>query len=299
MKRNLPRMAGQAVGLLLTACLLTGCAMLLERSYSAVEPYTDRYWDSSAEDTLRVENYQDLVTSLLMLIEERAEEGVIRCYGETGEFRQVSAAQAEVRRETTLGAYLLKDLRFSSESGNGYSTITFQMIYREDAEDLDTIMTLSDTQSLVDLLRLAVREELEKQTTRFTYDTPREDVLAAVETYWQELYRQELEEVRLAGEAVLLETEGEDELPPEEEDPPPEDAEEPPEETAETPRPEETEPEETEPSEQTEEPDAEPSEDDPDGEPEEEPIEYPPCPWPVRFYPDRETAEIVEVILQP
>ena len=294
MKRNLPRMAGRAVSLLLTACLLTGCAMLLERSYSVVEPYTDRYWDSSAEDTLRVENYQDLVTSLLMLIEERAEEGVIRCYGETGEFRQVAAAQAEVRRETTLGAYLLKDLRFSSESGNGYSTITFHMTYREDAEDLDTIMTLSDTQSLVDLLRLAVREELEKQTTRFTYDTPREDVLAAVETYWQELYRQELEDVRLAGEAVLLETEGEDEPPPEDEDQPPENAGEPPEEAAETPRPEEAEP-----SEQAGEPGAEPPEDEPDGEPEEETIEYPPCPWPVRFYPDRETAEIVEVILQP
>ncbi|MBD5150456.1 MAG: hypothetical protein HDT18_08865 [Oscillibacter sp.] len=294
MKRNLPRMAGQAAGLLLTACLLTGCAMLLERSYSVVEPYADRYWDSSAEDTLRVENYQDLVTSLLMLIEERAEEGVIRCYGETGEFRQVAAAQAEVRRETTLGAYLLKDLRFSSESGNGYSTITFHMTYREDAEDLDTIMTLSDTQSLVDLLRLAVREELEKQTTRFTYDTPREDVLAAVEAYWQELYRQELEEVRLAEEAVLLETEGEDELSPEEEDQSPENAEEPPEETVGTPEPEETEP-----SEQAEEPGAEPPEDDPDGEPEEEPIEYPPCPWLVRFYPDHETAEIVEVILRP
>ena len=293
MKGNLPRMAGQAVGLLLTACLLTGCAMLLERSYSVVEPYADRYWDTSAEDTLRVENYQDLVTSLLMLIEERAEEGVIRCYGETGEFRQVAAAQAEVRRETTLGAYLLKDLRFSSENGNGYSTITFHMTYREDAEDLDTIMTLSDTQSLVDLLRLAVREELEKQTARFTYDTPREDVLAAVETYWQELYRQEMEEVRLAGEAVLLETESADEPPPEDGDQTPENAEEPPEEPAEAPQPEEPES-----SEQTEEPAAEPPEDDPDGEPEEETIEYPPCPWLVRFYPDRETAEIVEVILR-
>ena len=293
MKRNLPRIAGQAVSLLLTACLLTGCAMLLERSYSVVEPYADRYWDSSAEDTLRVENYQDLVTSLLMLIEERAEEGVIRCYGETGEFRQVTAAQAEVRRETTLGAYLLKDLRFSSESGNGYSTITFQMTYREDAEDLDTIMTLSDTQSLVDLLRLAVREELEKQTAHFTYDTPREDVLAAVETYWQELYRQEMEEVRLAEEAVLLETEREEEPPPEDEDQIPENAEERPEEPVEMPEPEEAEP-----FEQDGEPVTEPPEDDPDGEPAEDPIEYPPCPWLVRFYPDHETAEIVEVILQ-
>lgn len=287
MKKNLLRTAGQAAGLLLTACLLTGCAMLLERSYSTVEPYADRYWDSSAEDTLRVENYQDLVTSLLMLIEERAEEGIIRCYGETGEFRQVVAAQTEVRRETTLGAYLLKDLRFSSENGNGYSTITFHMTYREDAEDLDAIMTLSDTQSLVDLLRLAVREELEKQTARFTYDTPREDVTAAVETLWQELCRQEMEDIQLAAEA-----EGVDAVPPEGGSQPPEVPEEAPEETAQTPEPEEAEP-----SGQAEDPDAEPSEDVP--EPAEETIEYPPCPWLVRFYPNYETAEIVEVILQP
>ena len=171
------------------------------------------------------------------------------------------------------------------------------MTYREDAEDLDAIMTLSDTQSLVDLLRLAIREELEKQATRFTYDTPRDDVLAAVEAYWQELYRQELEDVRLAEEAMLLEAEGEDESPPDDENQPPEGAEEPPEEPAETPEAEETEP--SEQTDQTEEPVAEPLEEDPDGEPAEEPIEYPPCPWLVRFYPDRETAEIVEVILQP
>ena len=63
----------------LALCLpLSGCASLLERSYSVVEPYADRYWDASAEDTLRAENYQDLVNSLLLLVEQRAEEGVIR-----------------------------------------------------------------------------------------------------------------------------------------------------------------------------------------------------------------------------
>ena len=67
-----------AVSFLAVCLLLSGCASLLERSYSVVEPYADRYWDASAEDTLRVENYQDLVNSLLMLIEERAEDGVIR-----------------------------------------------------------------------------------------------------------------------------------------------------------------------------------------------------------------------------
>ena len=47
-------------------------------SYSVSEPYADRYWDSGAEDTLRVDNYQDLVNSLLLLIVEGAEDGVIR-----------------------------------------------------------------------------------------------------------------------------------------------------------------------------------------------------------------------------
>ena len=56
--------------------LLSGCPALLERSYGVSEPYADRYWDSSAEDTLRVESYQDLVNSLLLLVEQRAEEGI-------------------------------------------------------------------------------------------------------------------------------------------------------------------------------------------------------------------------------
>ena len=39
----------------LPLCLaLCGCGMLLERSYSSVEPYANRYWDSGAEDTLLV-----------------------------------------------------------------------------------------------------------------------------------------------------------------------------------------------------------------------------------------------------
>ena len=113
----------------------------------------------------------------------------------------------------------------------------------EDAEDPASLMTLSDSQSLVDLLRLAVREELEKQTARFPYNTPREEVTGAVERLWRELQ--------------------EDAAPPA----------------------------------------AEPG---PEGEaavPEAaEPVmapEIPPCPWEIRFYPDAEATEIVEVLLVP
>lgn len=290
MKKFFSRMAGGAVGLLLAVCLLSGCAALLERSYSNVEPYADRYWDSGAEDTLRVESYQDLVNSLLLLIEEHAEEGVIRCYGEVGVFREVMAARQEVQKETTMGSYLLKELRLTHENGASYSTVTCHMTYREDAEDVSSIMVLSDSQSLVDLLRVTVREEREKLTARFSYDMPREDVSAAVESFWQELCLAEME-------AEAAETAGE--LPPvdlEETDAALEPGEEPPEETDGT---EELSGEEEaladpEPGEEAP---AEPEDNPVPQEPEEPVVEYPPCPWQVKFYPNKETAEIVEVLL--
>lgn len=287
---------GFGAGLLLAACLLTGCAALLERSYNVVEPYADRYWDSSAEDTLRVESYQDLVNSLLLLIEERAEEGVILCYGEAGEYREAMAAREEVRRETMLGSYLLRDITLSFENGVSYSTLTCQMTYRGDAEDVDSIMTLSDSQSLVDLLRLTVREERRKLTARFSYDTPREDVTAAVESFWQELCQAEMEEA--AQEAAA-------EIPPEEQPAEqPEEGAAPPEEAS----PGEEQPKETpedmsggEPAdggEAAQELGEEPSGGGTEEVPEPPPIEYPPCPWQIKFYPDKETAEIVEVLLK-
>lgn len=289
----------------LSALLLSGCAALLERSYSVEEPYADRYWDSSAEDTLRAESYQDLVNSLLLLIEQRAEEGIIRCYGEIGNRTEALAAREEIRRETMLGSYLLQNITMSFEENSSYTTLTCKMSYREDAEDIASIMTLSDSQSLVDLLRLSVREEREKLTAHFAYDTPQEDVTAAVESLWQELCRSEMEQNAVPavfppdGPAI----QPEDETPPSDSDVPP---------------PNEGAPE-AEPEAQIEpgEPDILPVDggiEDPDGElppeeppPEEPPPEedqpeeiiYPPCPWVTRFYPNPEAVEkIVEVILR-
>ncbi len=257
----------QILPLLLAGCLcLSGCASLLERSYSVVEPYSDRYWDSGAADTLKAESYQDLVNSLLMLLEQRAEEGVIRLYTEDreGAYELALAANREVRSETILGSYLLWSMSFSWERSENYDTLTYRILYRKDAEDLDSIMTLSDSQSLVDLLRLAVREEHEKLTAQFVQDTSREEVEAAVETLWRELCavgQEQVGEIDLTAPALSGEM-----------DPPADGGEESPEEPAQ----------EELPSDQ-EEPAA--------------PVEYPTCPWRIRFYPDLDTVGIVEVLL--
>lgn len=256
--------------LMALALALTGCASLLERSYTVVEPYTDRYWDSAAEDTLRAESYQDLVNSLLMLVEQRAEDGIIRYYAEKDEdiYFQALNAQQEVRYETALGAYLLDRMTFLFSRGDAYTTLTFSMTYREEAGDPESLMVLSDTQSLVDLLRMAVREGHEMLTARFFTETAGEDVEAAVESLWQELHQDE------TVPAASTETP----QPPEGEMPP-----------AETTTP--TDPEVPEGEGETPAPTTE-------GEvPAAAVVEYPPCPWTIRFYPDRERAEIVEILL--
>lgn len=294
MRQSIRRAAGLAAGLLLTAGLLGGCARLLERSYSVTEPYADRYWDSSAEDTLRAETYQDLVNSMLLLIEQKAEEGVIRCYDEAEEYQQALLARSEVRQETMLGSYLLKELRLSYEGGSGYSTVTCQMTYREDAEDISALMPISDSQSLVDLLRLAVREDYEKLAAHFTYEPPREDVIAAVESLWQEICRSEMEEDALLSvdeDKAETEPEGEDNAA---QDPDGNGSEEGLQEGKAGPE-EDAAPDGEAPAEGRSVPEDGSGEEPP---PEDPVIAYPPCPWLIRFYPNQETAEIVEVLLK-
>ncbi len=271
--------------LVLSVCLLLcGCASLLERSYSSVEPYTDRYWDSGAEDTLKAESYQDLVNSLLMLIEQRSEEVVIRYYApeEANTYAQAVSAKHEVQNETLLGSYLLDNLTLAYTSNNGYCTLTYSMSYRTDAQDISTLMALSDTQSLVDLLRVAVREEHDSVTAQFISKLSREEILTAVEDLWQELYLAELEASGYFN-------------------PPPEDSGEDSPDTATEESPldggeqdEETTSDDSEtdnPAELSEELPIEPTENAP-------PIVFPPCQWEILFYPNANTAEIVTIILK-
>ena len=174
-------------GLLALVLALSGCASLLERDYSVVESYADSYWDTE-EDALRAESYQELVNSLLMLVEQRSEEGTIRFYTDSdAPYSQVVEASREVREETALGAYLVEEMSFLYQRTEDHCTLTWNIAYREGAADPDSLMTLSDAQSLVDLLRLAVREGHEKLTARFSYEIPRQEAIDAVEQLWREL----------------------------------------------------------------------------------------------------------------
>ena len=295
-------MKQRAIALMAALCLLlSGCSSLLERSYSSVEPYTDRYWASDEEDILKAESYQDLVNLLLMLVERRSEEGVIRYTAADWENGQIQAARAkyEVRSETIVGAYYLESLVVTVSMGDSYCTLTCYMTYREEAQDIASVMALSDSESLVDLLRLAVREGHESLTAQFISKVTRSEVEEAVNQLWQELYLMELEESGAlepqppedtgegeeeSGEGTESEIDTGEQSDPGGEDSSAESGEEPAEgdgETGETGEGGEGEGGDTPP--------------DPPVEPE---IVFPPCPWTIIFYPNTQNAEIVEIRLK-
>ncbi len=94
---------------LMALVTLTGCGgRLLERSYATVTPHSAAYREREDADTLRAENYQDLVNALLILLSEHSEDGVVRIYADApNQAKLAENACVEVQKETAVGAYLL------------------------------------------------------------------------------------------------------------------------------------------------------------------------------------------------
>lgn len=260
------------IWLLALSLTLSGCGdRLLERSYSSATPHSAVYWENGDADTLRAESYQELVTALMLLIGEHAEDGVVRVYGEHADTSEMTdRACVEVQQETALGAYLLDYMTYGGEAVNDYYELTVRFGYRRTAEEQSAIVNATSTEAIPDLLRAAAEEGSAALAIRVGYfATDRAGVLRMVAAIRDEFFPPE---------------------PPDE--PAPGESPEPPDGEAldgnVPPQP----------------PDATPSADaeaPPDSPPDGEGAERLPdvSPWRVCFYPDGEQPGIVEVVLTP
>ena len=154
--------------------LLCGCSALLEDDYSVVEPHADRYWESAADDILRAESYQDLVNTILLLVEDQEESGVIRLYLSDVDYAtawsMVSDACTEVRTETAMGSYSLRALDFSVEElRNSYYEMKLYPDYRRTAEDIESIVNTSSSSVIYDMVLAAWQRGADRLTVRYTY----------------------------------------------------------------------------------------------------------------------------------
>ena len=191
--------------------LLSGCS--LEREYSVVEPHENQYWESTAEDILRAESYQDLVNTLLLVVEQHETEGTIRLYltdvDYADAFSMVREACAEVRQETAIGSYSLEALDFDmQELRNSYYQVDLLPTYRRTAEETAAIVETASSSAIYELLLQAWEQGAERLTVRYAYlAEERESLLENIRQLQWELETGEISDVPpLEGEMPEEET---------------------------------------------------------------------------------------------
>ena len=157
---------------MLALCLLTGCASLLEREYSTAEPHSSKFWESEAADTLRAENYQDVVNDLLILIGQHKESAVLRLYGfgnDLGVSGVLEQAALEIQQETPLGAYAVEFITFGGQSQRDYYEATLQIGYRRTAEQIQAVVSATSPEAIYSLLASALDNGRPELAVRLGY----------------------------------------------------------------------------------------------------------------------------------
>ena len=152
--------------------LLTGCASLLEREYSTVEPHVSKFWESEAAGTLRAESYQDIVNDLLILIGQHTESATLRLYNFEDELsvsQTLEQATNEVKQETAMGAYAVEFITFTSQAQRGYYEAPVQISYRRTAEQIQAVVNATSTEAVYSLLSAAVVEGRTELAVRIGY----------------------------------------------------------------------------------------------------------------------------------
>ena len=157
---------------LLALLLLTGCAPLLERSYSTSEPHSSKYWESEAADTLRAENRQDIVNDLLILIGQHTESATLRLYNfpdDPSAADAMESASLEVQQDTPLGSYAAEYITYVNQSQRSYYEVNVQIGYRRSEEQIQNIVNATSFSALNDLLIAALDGGRTDLTVRIGY----------------------------------------------------------------------------------------------------------------------------------
>ncbi len=158
--------------LLAALCLLTGCASLLEREYSTAEPHSSKFWESEATDTLRAENYQDIVNDLLILIGQHADEATLRLYNFKDDLTVadiLERATVEIQQETPLGAYAVAYITSSAQAQRSYYEVSLQIGYRRTAEQLQAVVNATSPEAVSSLLESALEAGKTELAVRIGY----------------------------------------------------------------------------------------------------------------------------------
>lgn len=151
--------------------LFSGCAAMLERSYSSSAAHVDY---SATEDSsiLRAESYQALVNSILYFVSEHASGGTIRLYNYAGNVEaDLARARTEVMEDDPLGSYAVYAINYESTRILTYYEVKFHIIYQRTAEEVAEIRAVSGQSGIRQELERLTDEHLSHAAVRTAYFT--------------------------------------------------------------------------------------------------------------------------------
>lgn len=172
-------MKKRILALALAGCLLlSGCKAMLARSYSAVTPHADRPTTAEDPSVLRVENYRELVSAVLYLVSEGAEEGVIQLHSYDGEEESdLTAACLEVATQDPLGAYAVDYIKHELSRVVSYYEATLAIRYRRSEEQRKNIISVNGDQAIREALLTALEDVSAEAVLRVPYFFGGEDAI--------------------------------------------------------------------------------------------------------------------------
>ena len=164
--------------------LSTGCSSMLNRDYSSVTVHSATPTAEGDANTMRVQNYQELVNALIYLINQGEESGSIRYSGEEADFKKLmDEACLEVKQEDPLGAYAVDYIKYSVISIVGSYEADVQITYRRTREQVASIVDATGA--------AAIRSELSRALSYFDTEVVlRISYFEEDEAYIQQLVRQ-------------------------------------------------------------------------------------------------------------
>ena len=164
--------------------LSTGCSSMLNRDYSSVTVHSATPTAEGDANTMRVQNYQELVNALIYLISQGEESGSIRYSGEEADFKKLmDEACLEVKQEDPLGAYAVDYIKYSVISIVGSYEADVQITYRRTREQVASIVDATGA--------AAIRSELSRALSSFDTEVVlRISYFEEDEAYIQQLVRQ-------------------------------------------------------------------------------------------------------------
>lgn len=164
--------------------LSTGCSSMLNRDYSSVTSHSATPTAEGDSNTMRVENYQELVNALIYLVNQGEESGSIRYAGEEADFKKLmDEACLEVKQEDPLGNYAVDYIKYSVISIVGSYEADVQITYRRTREQVASIVDATGA--------AAIRSELSRALSAFSSEVVlRISYFEEDEAYIQQLVRE-------------------------------------------------------------------------------------------------------------